>query len=44
MEAIKTAGYEGKCEIGMDVAASEFKAVRQSNFKRPSTFGVSWFA
>mmetsp|Transcript_10356 Transcript_10356/g.27478 ORF Transcript_10356/g.27478 Transcript_10356/m.27478 type:complete len:352 (-) Transcript_10356:43-1098(-) len=25
MEAIKTAGYEGKCEIGMDVAASEFK-------------------
>jgi enolase len=25
MEAIKAAGYEGKCEIGMDVAASEFK-------------------
>jgi len=25
MEAIKAAGYEGKCSIGMDVAASEFK-------------------
>jgi len=25
MEAIKQAGYEGKCKIGMDVAASEFK-------------------
>merc|ERR1719473_1401205 len=25
MEAIKAAGYEGKCKIGMDVAASEFK-------------------
>jgi len=25
MEAIKKAGYEGKCKIGMDVAASEFK-------------------
>merc|ERR1711957_71827 len=25
MEAVKTAGYEGKCSIGLDVAASEFK-------------------
>merc|ERR1712125_13022 len=25
MEAIKKAGYEDKCKIGMDVAASEFK-------------------
>jgi len=25
LEAIKKAGYEGKCQIGMDVAASEFK-------------------
>merc|ERR1719213_1259633 len=25
MEAIKAAGYEDKCKIGMDVAASEFK-------------------
>merc|ERR1712083_182000 len=25
MEAIKQAGYEGKCTIGMDVAASEFR-------------------
>jgi len=24
-EAIKKAGYEGKCKVGMDVAASEFK-------------------
>jgi len=24
MEAIKAAGYEGKCKVGMDVAASEF--------------------
>ena len=25
MEAIKKAGYDGKCKIGLDVAASEFK-------------------
>jgi enolase len=25
MEAISQAGYEGKCKIGLDVAASEFK-------------------
>jgi enolase len=25
MEAIQTAGYDGKCTIGLDVAASEFK-------------------
>jgi len=25
MEAIKAAGYEGKCTVGLDVAASEFK-------------------
>ncbi len=25
MEAIKKAGYEDKCKVGMDVAASEFK-------------------
>jgi len=29
MEAIKQAGYEGKCSIGMDVAASEFKVEGQ---------------
>jgi len=29
MEAIKKAGYEGKCTIGMDVAASEFKVEGQ---------------
>lgn len=29
MEAIKAAGYEGKCSIGMDVAASEFKVEGQ---------------
>jgi len=28
-EAIKKAGYEGKCKIGMDVAASEFKVEGQ---------------
>jgi enolase len=25
MEAIRKAGYEGKCTVGLDVAASEFK-------------------
>ena len=25
MEAIVKAGYDGKCKVGMDVAASEFK-------------------
>ena len=25
MEAIETAGYAGKCTVGLDVAASEFK-------------------
>jgi len=29
MEAIKKAGYEDKCKIGMDVAASEFKVEGQ---------------
>merc|ERR1712028_218454 len=29
VEAIKAAGYEGKCSIGMDVAASEFKVEGQ---------------
>jgi len=29
LEAIKKAGYEGKCQIGMDVAASEFKVEGQ---------------
>jgi len=29
MEAIKKAGYEGKCSVGMDVAASEFKVEGQ---------------
>jgi len=29
MEAIKKAGYDGKCKIGMDVAASEFKVEGQ---------------
>merc|ERR1712139_680132 len=29
MEAIKKAGYEGKCCVGMDVAASEFKVEGQ---------------
>merc|ERR1719163_2019645 len=29
MEAIKKSGYEGKCMVGMDVAASEFKVEGQ---------------
>jgi len=29
VQAIKAAGYEGKCKIGMDVAASEFKVEGQ---------------
>jgi len=29
MEAIAKAGYEGKCKVGMDVAASEFKVEGQ---------------
>jgi len=29
MEAIKAAGYEDKCKVGMDVAASEFKVEGQ---------------
>ena len=29
MEAVKAAGYEGKCTVGMDVAASEFKVEGQ---------------
>eukprot|EP00934_Nitzschia_sp_Nitz4_P001598 Nitzschia sp. Nitz4//scaffold7_size249615//30650//32336//NITZ4_001143-RA/size249615-augustus-gene-0.20-mRNA-1//-1//CDS//3329558340//1598//frame0 len=32
MEAIKKAGYEGKCTIGLDVAASEFKVKGQDAY------------
>jgi enolase len=32
MEAIKKAGYEGKCTIGLDVAASEFKVKDQDGY------------
>jgi enolase len=32
MEAIKKAGYEGKCTIGLDVAASEFKVKGQDGY------------
>ena len=38
MEAIKTAGYEGKCEIGMDVAASEFKVEGEDCYDLTDTF------
>jgi len=31
MEAIKKAGYEGKCTVGLDVAASEFKVKSSPN-------------
>lgn len=32
MEAIKKAGYEGKCKVGLDVAASEFKVKGQDGY------------
>lgn len=32
MEAIKAAGYDGKCTIGLDVAASEFKVKGQDAY------------
>jgi enolase len=32
MEAIRAAGYEGKCDIGLDVAASEFKVKGQDAY------------
>lgn len=32
MEAIKQAGYDGKCTIGLDVAASEFKVKGQDAY------------
>jgi len=32
MEAIKKAGYEGKCTIGLDVAASEFKVKGEDGY------------
>jgi len=32
MEAIKKAGYEGKCTIGLDVAASEFKVKGEDKY------------
>ena len=32
MEAIKSAGYEGKCTIGLDVAASEFKVKGEDGY------------
>jgi enolase len=32
MEAIQKAGYHGKCTIGMDVAASEFKVKNQDAY------------
>jgi enolase len=32
MEAIKKAGYEGKCTIGLDVAASEFKVKGEDQY------------
>ena len=32
MEAIKKAGYDGKCTIGLDVAASEFKVKGQDGY------------
>ena len=32
MEAIKKAGYEGKCTIGLDVAASEFKVKGKNEY------------
>lgn len=32
MEAIKEAGYDGKCKIGLDVAASEFKVKGEDGY------------
>ena len=32
MEAVKKAGYEGKCKIGLDVAASEFKVKGEDGY------------
>lgn len=32
MEAIKSAGYDGKCTIGLDVAASEFKVKGEDGY------------
>lgn len=32
MEAVKKAGYDGKCSIGLDVAASEFKVKGQDAY------------
>jgi enolase len=32
MEAITQAGYQGKCKIGLDVAASEFKVKGQDSY------------
>ena len=43
MEAIKKAGYEGKCTIGLDVAASEFKVKGKDGYDldfKVSCFGL----
>ncbi|XP_074595930.1 alpha-enolase [Brevipalpus obovatus] len=45
-EAIKVAGYEGKIEIGMDVAASEFYKEKEKkydlDFKNPKSDPSQW--
>jgi len=46
VEAIKTAGYEGKIKIGMDVAASEFykDGKYDLDFKNPDTKEEDWIS
>lgn len=43
-EAIKAAGYEGKIEVGMDVAASEFckNGKYDLDFKNPKSDESKW--
>lgn len=46
MEAIRQAGYEGKIEIGMDVAASEFykEGKYDLDFKNPKSDPSKWIS
>lgn len=46
MEAIRQAGYEGKIEIGMDVAASEFfkDGKYDLDFKNPKSDSSKWIS
>ena len=48
MDAIKSAGYEGKMKIAMDVAASEFYSLEEKkydmNFKNPDSDQRKWLS